>query len=270
MTQTTYKAFVDRMIGKYEGPYGWNRKDPGGPTKYGITCYDLAEHRGQKMDSMERWAPLVAAMTLDEAEAIYKTKYATAIRYDDLPAGVDSCMMDYAVNSGNGRSILVARRLVGVTAGSNARVDQPLLDAIKKVDPNKFIDLMCDERLRFMHAIRNGDAWAEFGHGWGSRVADLRAYDHHLATTADSTKVTLPAPEAPDLTKVVQPKAIHVPKTATKTTLGTAGASGATAHASGLPLWQTACIVGGVLIAGIVYEAYHDHAATVANNTVHI
>ena len=54
MSQLTYLPFTARMINRYEGGYGWNRADPGGPTKYGITCYDLAEHRGLKMDSMAR------------------------------------------------------------------------------------------------------------------------------------------------------------------------------------------------------------------------
>src|ERR1700731_2253082 len=96
---STYQVFVDRMIAKYEGGYGWDKGDPGGPTKYGITCYDLAEHRGKKMNSMSAWAPLVKAMTRVEADDIYFTKYARALRYDELPAGVDVVVLDYGVNS---------------------------------------------------------------------------------------------------------------------------------------------------------------------------
>jgi lysozyme family protein len=50
-----YVAFCSRMIKKYEGGYGWDKGDSGGPTKFGVTCYDLAAHRGQKMDSMKRF-----------------------------------------------------------------------------------------------------------------------------------------------------------------------------------------------------------------------
>ena len=43
MAANTYSAFVGGiMIPKYEGGYGWDKADPGGPTKYGITCFDLA------------------------------------------------------------------------------------------------------------------------------------------------------------------------------------------------------------------------------------
>lgn len=264
MAASTYIAFTDRMISRYEGGYGWNRRDPGGPTKYGITCYDLAEHRGQRMDSMDRWAPIVAAMPKTEAEAIYKTKYATAIRYDELPAGVDACVEDYAVNSGYARAVRVARAIVGVKA-SGSRMDDATLDAIRKMDPKQFIAKMCAERLAFMHAIRGGEAWAEFGHGWQARVNDLKVYCDHLAANDNS-----PAPEAPDLTKIVQPKAVHVPKTAGKKTAGTAIAAGAASAGAGAPHWQTGLIIFGVFVIGIAYEAYHDIKANAANNAVHL
>jgi hypothetical protein len=85
--QADYKAFVDRTIGRYEGGYGWDRADPAGPTKYRITCYDLAAHRGEKMTSMATWAPVVQAMPFAEAEDIYRSQYAVACRFDDLGAG---------------------------------------------------------------------------------------------------------------------------------------------------------------------------------------
>src|SRR6202022_2808250 len=192
--QANYQPFTDRMINRYEGGYGWNKKDPGGPTNFGITCYDLAEHRGKKMHSMAAWAPAVRDMTLAEAEAIYKTKYAAAIRFDDLPSGIDCCMEDYGVNSGISRPIRVARAIVKLPG---AGMDQALVDAINKVDRVRFIHAMCAERLAFMHAIRGGAAWAEFGHGWNARVQDLQIYCDHIA--GGGIGAVLPAP---DLAKV--------------------------------------------------------------------
>lgn len=267
MSANTYIAFSGRMIKRYEGGYGWNRKDPGGPTNYGITCFDLAEYRGQKMDSMERWAPLVKAMTLEEAEAIYAKKYAGGIRYNDLPAGVDACMMDYAVNSGVSRAVLVARRIVNV-AGSSSRMDQALVDAIRKTDPVWFVNTMCAERLQFMHSIRGGSAWAEFGGGWGARVSDLKQYCDHLATSAQPNVETLPEPKAPDLSKVAMPKVVHEAKTAGKTTTAAAAGTGTTAAAAGLPHSWVAGIVIGVFAAGIIYEVWQDIKTKSANNNV--
>ena len=262
--QVDYKPFVDRMINKYEGPYCWNSGDPGGPTKYGVTCFDLAEHRHEKMDSMTRWVPIVQAMPLSEAEDIYATKYATAVDFNDLPPGDDVVGMDYAVNSGIARPILVWRRLLNVPGPS--KMDLTLLKAIEKTDPKWIVDQTCAERLRFMHAIRGGSAWAEFGRGWQARVDDLRVYGEHLV--AGGTHETAPPP--PDLSKVATPKAKHVPQTAGTKTAGGVVVAGGAAHAAGAPLWGVALAAGVVLAAGIAYEIWQEHKAAAANKLVHV
>jgi len=265
MALNTYKPFVDRMISKYEGGYGWNPKDTGGPTKYGITCYDLAEFMGQKMNSMSQWAPIVRAMTLATAEQIYKNKYATAINYDALPAGVDVEMMDYGVNSGTARPLRVVRAILGVPGP--AVMDQKLLDAIRKADPAKLIAQITAERLQFMHAIRNGSAWAEFGGGWSARVADLKAYALHLLAGVGSTG----EPTAPDLTKVSTPKARHGdPALGKKTTSGTVGGVAGTAgtHFAGAPLELILIIGGFIVVGGFAYFMYQKQKADKLNATV--
>jgi lysozyme family protein len=258
--QIDYQPFIDRVIKKYEGGYCWDKGDPGGPTNFGITCFDLAEHRGQKMTSMSAWAEPVKTMSLSEAEAIYQTKYADGIRFNDLPAGPDCVMLDYGINSGLGRPIVVARALVGLRGSG---MDQALVDAISKADPEDFVDKMCAERLRFMHAIKGGAMWAEFGHGWGTRVADLKSYGDALATK----KVT---PNAPDLSKVVTPKVQHVPQTADTATVGGAVATGTAMKATGHGWLPTAIAVGGIIAAGLAYEIYQEHKAASANATVHV
>lgn len=263
----TYAAFSSRMIQKYEGGYGWNRKDPGGPTKYGITCFDLAEHMGQKMDSMDRWAPIVRAMPLEAAEAIYHKKYAMVVRYDELPAGVDVQMFDYGVNSGTSRPIRVVRTILNVPGGN--RVDDALLNAIKKTDSAKLIEAISAERLRFMHAIRGGSAWAEFGGGWGARVADLKSYALRLVAANGAAVDHAPAP---DLSKIETPKATHGSPTTVKTAVKTAGvgsaSTGAAAHEAGLPPWVVAVAMGFVVAAGVLYVIYSRQRALVLNDRV--
>lgn len=261
--QVNYTPFIDRVIQKYEGGYGWNRKDPGGPTKYGITCYDLAEHRGQKMTSMSVWDKLVREMTLAEAEAIYAKKYATAIWFHALPSGVDCVMLDYGINSGTSRPIHVARALLKLPAGG---MDDAILKAIQAVDKKWFVDQMCAERLRFMHAIRGGSAWAEFGTGWGKRVADLQKYCDHLAVTG----TTAGAPVATDLSNVVTPKATNVPKTATAPTAGGTVASGLAAHEAGFHWAAVGGIMAATVAAGVVFEIWQSHKAKAANQLVHV
>lgn len=178
-----YQRFVERMISKYEGGYGWDRADPGGPTKYGITCYDLAEHLGEKMNSMAAWAPRVRAMTLETADEIYRTKYAVRCRFDDLNGGVDCVIFDFGVNSGPPRAIKFSQNIVGVAADG---IFGPVtLAAINGMDAQKFINELCDARLHFLHGLAT---WRTFGTGWSRRVADLRAYSLDLVHVGGSAK----------------------------------------------------------------------------------
>ncbi len=184
--QENYKAFVDRMIERYEGGYGWDKGDTGGPTKYGITCYDLAEHRHQHMDSKARWAPIVKAMPLSEAEDIYAHKYATATRFNDLHSGSDCAVFDFGVNSGSSRAIKYAQLVVDTK--QDGVLGPITLAAINAMDANRFVDQLCDHRLHFLQQLK---IWHIFGRGWSSRVTDLRAWCHRL-THATGAKAFAP------------------------------------------------------------------------------
>ena len=192
MAHEDYVPFVDRMIRQYEGGYGWDAADRGGPTKYGITCYDLAEHRGKKMLSKTQWAPIVKAMQLSEAEDIYADKYARAVDFDHLNPGCDCVLFDYGVNSGTGRAVAVARKLLGV--GSGTRMGPELVSAINRVDPVWFINAVCDERLHFLQGLRN---WNTFKGGWTRRVADLRRYCIQVAKGGVKLPPVPPVPRTP-------------------------------------------------------------------------
>lgn len=271
---TNYEKFTARMIQRYEGGYGWDKNDNGGPTKYGITCYDLAEHRGQKMDSMTRWAPIVKAMTLAEAEDIYAKKYATKISFmppsftgpvsQELRGGPDVTMMDYGVNSGYSRAIRVARAITGV-AGSNTVVDQKLVDAINAMDPKKFVNSMLDERLRFMKQIKS---WPTFGKGWTARVADLRAYALALV---DAKPVPLPAPTLPPPNPEA-PKVQHGDPNIVKKTTGAvvpaAPTSGGVAALLGGSTMTIVLFVLLVIALGVGFVIWKKRRDKAANETV--
>jgi lysozyme family protein len=259
--QSNYDAFIARVIQKYEGGYGWAKSDPGGPTKYGITCYDLAEYDHQTMTSMAAWASKVQAMPLSVAETIYKTKYATAVRFDDLPSGSDCAMLDYDINSGS-RAILAARAVLNVKPLNSFVMDQALLDAIKKADPTTFVTALCAERMHFLQGLTS--LWREFGGGWTARVTDLKAYCLHLA----SGKSAASAPAAVDLSHTVIPKAIAVPKTAGTSSAVGLVAAGAAAYAGGLPWYYIVAAAVLPLLIGITYEAIEAGKAATKNTTV--
>lgn len=262
--QANYAHTIDRIIDRYEGGYGWNKKDRGGPTKYGITCFDLAEHRGQKMDSMSRWAPIVEAMTLHEAEDIYAAKYAAGLHYNDLRAGVDACMLDYGINSGVSRPIHSACAILGLAP--SGVLTSAIVEAINKADPEWLINAMCQERLAFMHGIRGGSDWSTFGNGWQARVDDVERYSRSLVT-GDA-----PVLKAPDLSKTPTPKATHTDPHAGKKAIaiGTTVSPTATgaAHASGAPPWVSVCIFAAVVLGISVWYLWKQARDAKANATV--
>jgi lysozyme family protein len=264
--QANYTPFIARVIQRYEGGYGWDKSDPGGPTKYGITCYDLAEHRGKVMNSMSSWAPLVQAMTLSEAEDIYAAKYATGLYFNELHSGPDCAVLDYGINSGIARPLLVAKRLLNFTGTNPALITA--INAAHVADPKWFVDALCQERLAFMHQIRGGSAWAEFGKGWGARVADVDAYSDNLAA---SLATASPGPVAPT---IPHPKVTHgdpniSTSVATKTAVTTAG-SAAAAHAAGPPSWVLPALIGSLVVGSVAFVLYEQYKTTQANLAVTI
>lgn len=261
--QANYTAFIDRVIKNYEGAYGWDKGDPGGPTKYGITCFDLAEHRRQKMTSMSAWAPIVKAMPLSEAEVIYQDKYAASLGFSILPSGADCVLLDYGINSGIGRPIHVANAILRT---KELKIDTAIVNAIEAYGVTRFIHAVDAERLQFMHAIKNGAMWRKFGHGWGTRVADLTAYSDHLAALDKGHVSTAPVP--PDLSNVVTPKATHVAKSAGGATAGSVIAAPAGLHFAGMSHAVVAAAAIGILAAGIGYEAWQSHKTASANTKV--
>ena len=98
MSASSSPEAIRRLLAS-EGGYVNHPADPGGPTNFGIT---LADYR--KYVKADASAADIRAMRVEEAKAIYRAKYWAAMRADELPAGVDYCIFDYAVNSGTGRA----------------------------------------------------------------------------------------------------------------------------------------------------------------------
>jgi lysozyme family protein len=185
-----YQQTIERIINDYEGGYGWDKGDPGGPTKFGITCYDLAEHRHERMTSMAAWAPIVRAMSLKEADDIYQTKYAQQCDYAGLGAGCDAVVLDFGINSGSSRSIKFSQEIVRVPV--DGQLGPQTQDAINAYGSIKFINALCDARMNFLRRL---GTFSTFGRGWTARVRDLRSYATHLAVEADKPPGALEMPK---------------------------------------------------------------------------
>lgn len=256
MAAWTYDEALRRLLA-HEGGYTNHPSDPGGPTNFGITIYDYRKYVKPNATAAD-----IRAMRLDEAKAIYRTKYWSAQRCDDLPAGVDDSVFDYGVNSGIGRSGKVLRRVVGLPDDTSVVTDA-VLDAVAKRDAKAIVIAINDERLRFLQGLKT---WPVFGAGWGRRVAEVRAFSLHLAEHPIAVQVPTPRPvpteSAPAKGVVPPPKAIKAIVTKGVPAGGAAGGLGFWDWVAAHP-WETAgiAILGAGAVGGAVYAVNRWHQA---------
>jgi len=202
MSASSYDEALSRLLA-HEGGYSNHPADPGGPTNYGITLADARAY--WKRDAT---AADVRAMPRAVARQIYRTKYWSALRGNDLPAGVDYAVFDYGVNSGIGRAGKVLRRLVGLPDGTSA-IDDDVIAAVWRRPPKRLIEAICDERLAFLQGLKT---WAVFGNGWGRRVREVRAAALAMAEPKpqpadDASQSPPPPPPAPAPAPTLPPPA---------------------------------------------------------------
>ncbi len=202
MAALDYDECLARLF-VHEGGYTNHPADPGGPTNFGITIYDYRKYVKANATVTD-----VRAMKLDEAKAIYRTKYWAAQRCDDLPAGVDDSVFDYGVNSGIGRSGKVLRRVIGLPDNTSVVTDEVLTTVLKR-DAKAIIAAINDERLRFLKSLKT---WPVFGAGWSWRVAEVKAFSLLLAERSAvaqaATQSPMPIPSAPAKGIIPPPRAV--------------------------------------------------------------
>lgn len=146
-----------------EGGFVNHPADPGGATNKGITLRTLEEWRGKPCTVSD-----VAALTINEAGAIYRARYWNPIQGDKLPAGLDLAVFDAAVNSGPGQAAKWLQRAVGVTA--DGAIGPKTLAAVAAKDPVMVAQRVCELRLAFLQSL---STWPVFGKGWARRVKEV-------------------------------------------------------------------------------------------------
>lgn len=159
-----------------EGGYANHPSDPGGATNMGITQATLAGFRGRAVSVSE-----VKSLSKTEAEAIYRKQYANTIKFDDLPAGVDLMVLDFAVNSGPATAAKALQRAVG--ANPDGVVGVRTLAAAAKRDPAVLVDDIHKARLEFLQKLKT---WPTFGKGWQRRVDRIRDIAISMALHQDA------------------------------------------------------------------------------------
>lgn len=203
------------ITAKWEGGWSDHPDDPGGKTMYGITQATLSEWLGRPATAAE-----IRSLTKDQALAIYRDRYWKRIAGDSLPAGVDLCIYDFGVNSGQDRSVRSLQATLGVKA--DGWVGELTLSALRLRDADKLINDLCDRRLAFLQTLKT---WKKFGKGWANRVADIRR--RALAMASGTTQ------PQPNLRDIRFESAKAVPPAPTEKTVSADQAIGAVAGVAG-------------------------------------
>lgn len=170
MATATFERAMTHVFA-HEGGFVDHPLDPGGATNLGITLATLSAWRGRTVSVAE-----VRALTRTEATAIYRARYWDAVRADDLPAGLDYALFDYAIHSGPARAVRALQAIVGVA--TDGIVGPLTLRAVAARSTGAVIAALCDRR---MSLLRRLSTFATFGRGWTSRVDAVRAIALALA-----------------------------------------------------------------------------------------
>lgn len=148
-----------------EGGFVDHPEDPGGMTNLGVTKRVWEEWVGHPVDE-KAMRSLTPVMVMP----LYRKKYWDKIKGDDLPAGVDYCVFDAAVNSGPGRAAKWLQGCVGVE--QDGGIGPKTLAAVAAVDPDVLVEDYAKRRLSFLMDLPH---WGTFGKGWSRRVAAMQA-----------------------------------------------------------------------------------------------
>lgn len=152
-----------------EGGYSNRATDSGGPTKFGVTHRTLAAYRGVKSVTAEQ----VKAMTIQEAEEIYRRSYWLQSGGDLLPSGLDYAAFDFGVNSGPSRAIRILQEVIRVP--QDGIVGMQTVNAVRSYagGVEKLIRDYCDRRMKYLRSLGGPTGFSANGRGWTIRVTGV-------------------------------------------------------------------------------------------------
>lgn len=170
--KANFSKFITTVIHDYEGAYFEEVPgDNGGPTKFGITIYDIGIREG--LNTAKNWSKLrtmVKNLTIDEALDIYKTKYWNSLKADELPSGIDCVMVDLGITSGPRRAVEIAQKLLDLEV--DGKLGPKTLAALKTQDAKSFIIAFSERRRKYYKGLNQ----PKFDKGWQNRANKCEKY----------------------------------------------------------------------------------------------
>jgi lysozyme family protein len=171
------QAFAKLLI--HEGGFVNHPSDPGGMTNLGVTkavWEDWVEHPVFEAD--------MRALTPALVEPLYREKYWDRIKGNNLPAGVDYCVLDAAVNSGVRRAVRWLQGTVG--AVPDGSIGPHTLGAVAAKPATELIQEYSAQRLKFLQGL---PTWDIFGKGWSRRVKEVEQVALEMVQTSPPSTI---------------------------------------------------------------------------------
>jgi hypothetical protein len=159
------------LVLKNEGGYVDNPSDPGGATNLGCTKATWEAWVGHPVTKDD-----IKALTPENVMPLYKAKYWDTVKGDDLPAGVDYAVFDFAINSGPSRAAKTLQSVL--STNPDGQIGPATLRALEASNPREIATAVCEARLSFLQSL---PTYANFGKGWSRRVSEVEHTAFNMA-----------------------------------------------------------------------------------------
>jgi len=167
MRENFDRAF--REVLRSEGGYVNDNDDRGGETNLGVTRASWSAYLKRDINDGE-----MRGLTVDMVRPFYRQRYWDAVRADELPAGLDYAVFDFAVNAGPVRAIRYLQRAVGVA--EDGVIGPATLTAAATANPTQVLERFSDAKEGFYRGLATRvPSQAKFLRGWLSRVQLVEA-----------------------------------------------------------------------------------------------
>lgn len=155
--------------------YTNNKKDKGGPTKYGITLATWRRVGYDKNGDGVLNEEDVKLLTKDDFHRVFKQNFWNACKADKIQdQSVANMLVDFAYNSGVKRAATYLQLTLGITA--DGIIGNKTLFAINKSNGKRLFERFKKTREDYLKSIAKGEQ-KDFLDGWLRRLSYI-TYEH--------------------------------------------------------------------------------------------